>query len=65
MTYIPDPVERYEARIERLAEDYVDEHTCMACKKRVDYELICMSPIGDGPVLCCECAGIEDEEGDQ
>lgn len=56
---IPDPIELMENRIDRLASDYVDEHTCMICGKRVDYELICMSPLGDGPAVCAECAGPE------
>ena len=58
MTYIPDPIELMESRIERLMDEYVDEHTCMNCKKKVDYELYCMSPTGDGACVCAECAGI-------
>ncbi len=61
MTYIPDPIELMEARIERLSDKYIDEYTCMACGKKVDYELYCMSPLGDGPALCAECAGIEEK----
>ena len=58
--YIPDPIELMESRIERLCEKFIDEHTCMGCKKKVDYELYCMSLMGDGPALCAECAGIKD-----
>ena len=57
--HIPDPIELMESRIDRLADDYVDEHTCMGCKKKVDYQLICMSPMGDGPALCVECVGYD------
>ena len=53
--HIPDPIELMESRQEKLMEQYVDEHTCMQCHQRVDYELICPSPIGDGPLLCEEC----------
>ena len=59
MTRIPDPIELMRSRMESLADRFVDEHTCMECGKKVDYELICLSPIGDGPGLCAECAGIE------
>ena len=59
MDYIPDPIELMENRIERLMDEYIDENTCMNCKKKVDYELYCMSPIGDGPCVCAECAGID------
>jgi hypothetical protein len=57
--YILDPIELSEARIERLMALFVDEHTCMECGKHVDYELYCMSPLGDGPGVCGECAGID------
>lgn len=57
MTYIPDPIELLESRMDALMEHYIDDKTCMQCKKVVDYELYCMSPIGDGPLLCAGCAG--------
>lgn len=56
--HIPDPIELLEARIERHIDNYIDEYTCMGCGKKVDYELVCPSPLGDGPALCAECAGI-------
>lgn len=59
MTYIPDTIERMEARMDNLADKYVDENTCMQCGKKVDYELICPSPIGDGPAVCVECLGFD------
>ena len=59
MTRIKDPIELYKGRIERIAESYIDENTCMGCKKKVDYSLICSSPIGDGPELCVECLGYD------
>ena len=60
--YIPDPIELMERRIDRLAEDYIDENTCMDCGKHVDYELVCPSPLGDGPALCYECAGFDPDK---
>jgi len=57
--YIPDPTELLESRMENLMDRYIDEYTCMGCHKKVDYELICNSPIGDGPALCVDCAGID------
>lgn len=57
--YIPDPIELIEARIEHYMDNYIDEHTCMGCGKKVDYDLICPSSLGDGPALCVECAGID------
>lgn len=56
---IPDPIEISLTRAERLADQYVDEHTCMECGKEVDYELLCPSPIGDGPAICIECLGFD------
>gem|GEM_PF-6512959 len=56
---IPDPIEISLSRGERLADQYVDEHTCMECGKKVDYELLCPSPIGDGPAICIECLGFD------
>lgn len=53
---IMDPIELMEARIERLNDDYVDENTCMQCKRKVDY-LIYQSITGDGPAICEECYG--------
>lgn len=58
--YIPDPIELLESRQERMMDEFIDESTCMQCKKKVDYELYCMSPIGDGPAVCAECAAFED-----
>ncbi len=57
--YIPDPIELLESRIEKHMDNFIDEYTCMGCGKKVDYTLICLSPIGDGPALCVECAGID------
>jgi len=54
---IPDPIEILEAQMERLSDEYIDENTCMGCGIKVDYDLICMSPIGYGPLVCAECAG--------
>lgn len=59
---IPDPIEQFNSRIEKYIDRFIDENTCMNCGKEVDYELICPSPIGDGPALCAECAGITKSE---
>jgi hypothetical protein len=56
---IPDPIELLNSRIESYMDDYIDENTCMECGKKVDYELLCPSPIGDGPALCVECLGFD------
>jgi hypothetical protein len=56
---IPDPIQLLESRIEGYMDAYVDENTCMGCSKKVDYELLCPSPIGDGPALCVECLGFD------
>lgn len=58
--HIPDPVEIARSRADRMSDLMVDEHTCMSCGESVDYELLCMSPIGDGPMYCAECAGIDE-----
>lgn len=52
--YIPDPIEMMESRIERMADEY-QPGVCMGCGKKVDYELVCVSPAGDGPMVCAEC----------
>lgn len=57
--YIPDPTELLESRIEDMMSKYVDENTCMQCGKKVDYDLICPSPMGDGPAICVECLGFD------
>lgn len=57
--YIPDPIELMEARMDRLEDKFVDEYTCMECGKKVDYDLICFSPLGDGPSVCVECLGFD------
>ena len=58
MNIIPDPIELINSRVENLIDEYIDEKTCMQCKKKVNYELYCMSPTGDGPAVCYECSGI-------
>lgn len=59
MTHIPDPLELLESRMERLMDKFVDLNTCMECGKRYDYEMYCVSPIGDGPIVCTECLGFD------
>ena len=63
MTYIPYPLELMEMRIERHMDNFIDEHTCMECGKKVDYEIIGMSPMGDGIGVCAECAGLKWDGG--
>lgn len=58
---IPDPIELMEARIDRLMDDF--DGSCMACHKKTN-DLVCMSPIGDGPAVCAECAGLTHPKGD-
>lgn len=59
MDYIPDPIELLNSRQESLIDKFVDENTCMDCGKKVYYELLCPSPIGDGPAVCIECLGFD------
>ena len=61
MIYIPDPIEIMQSNIERSQDQYIDEHTCMGCKKKVNYGLICPDPMGMGPALCAECAGMPED----
>ena len=56
---IKDPIEQMNDNIERLSDKFVDEYTCMGCGKTVDYELICPSPLGDGPGMCAECYPVD------
>lgn len=56
---IPDPIEQMNSNIERNIDNFIDENTCMCCGAKVDYELICPSPIGDGPALCADCSGVD------
>lgn len=58
-TYIPDPVELMESRINRIEDKFIDEFTCMECGNRYDYEMTCVSPLGDGPIVCNECLGFD------
>ena len=59
---ILDPVEIMESNIERFTDNFVDEHTCMECGNKYDYEMYCVSPIGDGPCVCVECLGFDPSE---
>lgn len=60
---IPDPIELMESRIEAEI-DKVDAdgtYLCTGCDTRfpVD-EMVCMSPMGDGPLACWDCSGFDD-----
>ncbi len=69
MTYIPDPIELMESRIEREIDKITPEgkYPCAKCGDLIDPEEgICVSPIGDGPLVCSfACAGYpeRDEKG--
>lgn len=52
--YIPDPVERMEARIDRWASEYKEGH-CQGCGKNVGEDCLDCGPLGDGPALCFDC----------
>jgi hypothetical protein len=55
MDYIPDPIEIMHSNIERLIDEYI-EGCCMECRKDVGEDgLTCISPIGDGPLICFDC----------
>ena len=56
---IHDPIEIMDSKIERLTDDFVNENTCMQCKKTYDYEMICPDPMGMGPAICVECLGFD------
>ena len=62
--YIPDPIERMEARIESQI-DLVDadgNYPCCYCGKRVPVgELIAISTSPDAPGMCFDCADAENE----
>lgn len=51
---IPDPIQRMNQGAERLFDEY-EEGVCMGCNKKVDYQLVCPDPMGEGPALCVEC----------
>lgn len=60
--YIPDPIERMEAQIERMADEYEEGH-CMACGKNVGEDnLIPATPSPATPVVCYECLSPEDQK---
>ena len=68
MTYIPDPVELMESRMEREIDkiDADNNYPCMNCGEKFPVDQgICMSPLGDGPLVCSfKCAGFPDHNAD-
>lgn len=57
MTYIPDPIELMESRIERLSESYIEGH-CMICGKDVGEDnLLPYTAAPDSPAACSSCCG--------
>lgn len=59
--YIPDPTELMEMQMEEMIDQY-EEGCCMDCGKKVDYELIQVSPHPASPVVCYECLSPESKE---
>lgn len=43
-----DPIEILEARMDVLQDEYVDNYTCIQCKKTYDYEMICLIRVDTG-----------------
>ena len=61
---IPDPVEILEGQVERAIDrqQEVGEGHCMACGKKVDYDLIPASPHPAAWAVCYECLSPEDRK---
>ena len=63
MSYIPDPIELMEARVDRLAWEWdqakkdVPEgwYRCPYCSRIFDYEPIAIDGRPDSPEMCFEC----------
>ena len=57
MTYIPDPIELMNARIEAYSEQLLpdDKFECSCGVVAPTDHGFCMSPIGDGPLACVDC----------
>ena len=53
--YIPDPIERMQANIDRLSDSYV-EGCCMICGENVGEDnLLPYTSSPDAPPACSEC----------
>jgi len=60
MTYIPDPIELMEARIDKMADEYIEGH-CMICGENVgEGNLHPYTNSPDAPPACSECCGFDD-----
>ncbi len=58
MTYIPDPIEQMESRIDRMADEYV-EGQCMLCGDNVgEANLLPYNANPDSPAACEKCCGL-------
>lgn len=56
--YIPDPIELMDMRIEREIDkiDLDGKYQCSYCSTMIELDdVICLSPMGDGPGICGEC----------
>jgi len=55
MTYIPDPIEIMESRIDKMSDSYNEGH-CMDCGKNVGEDnLIQATPDPCSPAVCFDC----------
>ena len=65
---IPDPIELMELRIEQQCE-LVDSdltYPCVECGARYsleNHDWVCMSPMGDGPLVCSACQEQGNDDG--
>ncbi len=63
MTYLPDPTERLESRVDDLASEWAKvqggvpegSHRCPYCSKIFNYEPVAASSRPDSPVMCYDC----------
>ncbi len=62
--YIPDPIELMDARIDRAIDrvEEVGEGCCMACGKKVDYELIQATADPASWAVCYDCLDPETQK---
>ena len=66
---IPDPIELMESRIDAQMGlvDANDTYPCVECGVRKPLETtdwLCLSPIGDGPLVCSDCVNPHNEPQD-
>lgn len=61
---VPDLIELLDEKLNKLDDEYeyMDDKTCMICKRKFDYDMICTDPFGLGPLMCYDCAGIDPDK---